>query len=296
MSSAKYIPTSLTPGEPICSLVPPGQCQLKDTFTPIPLLERIAVSKTSSILRFGLPDPNQPLNLSTCACILAKASMKKQQMETGSQDGDYEDVIRPYTPISTNALKGCFDLLIKNYAPTGKLSRYLHEIPIGTNVEFKHSNANVKIQAPFHQKHIVMIAGGTGITPMIQALHAILGDSDKTDGTHVTLIYGSRVADDILAQELLDAWSKTYSNRFTLVHILSHEPDDKTSLWTGPRGHITKEVLETYVPNPTMGEDLIIFVCGPPPMYDALCGPRNDKELTGTLAEMGYHANQVYKF
>lgn len=55
------------------------------------------------MLRFGLPDKEKGLGLSTCACILAGAKV---------DEGD-DMVIRPYTPISTNADKGTFDLLIK---------------------------------------------------------------------------------------------------------------------------------------------------------------------------------------
>ena len=49
------------------------------------------------------------------------------------------------------------------------------------------------------------------------------------------------------------------------------------------------------LPPPT--DDVVIFVCGPPGMYDSLCGPRNEpQELKGILAEMGYTAEQVVKF
>merc|ERR1719162_1950650 len=102
-------PPSLS-GKPHKSLVPPGKCQFKEDWTPVPLLERIVVSKTSSVLRFGLPDSSSPMDLSTCACILAKAS---------NVEGQEQDVIRPYTPISTNALVGSFDLLIKDYGGNG---------------------------------------------------------------------------------------------------------------------------------------------------------------------------------
>jgi cytochrome-b5 reductase len=281
MSSASV--SSSLAGAPTMSLVPPGQCQFKDEFVSAPLLERIVVSATSSILRFGLPDTSKPLDLSTCACILAKANI---------QD---EDVVRPYTPVSTNALIGSFDLLIKDYGPTAKMSRHMCEtLKVGDTVDFKHIDPNVKIQAPFPHKHIVMLTGGTGITPMIQALHAILGD--PTSKIQVTMLYGSRVASDILGKELIDAWDKEYGDeRFTNVHVLSHEPED--SSWTGMRGNINEELLKKYVPEPSVGEDLMIFICGPPPMYDALCGPRGEPdEIKGVLAEMGYQASQVCKF
>ena len=82
--------------------------------------------------------------------------------------------MRPYTPISTNADKGTFDLLVKCYE-LGELSKVLGEMPIGdTSVSFKHIDFNVKLQYPFGKKRIGMIAGGSGITPMIQALRALI--------------------------------------------------------------------------------------------------------------------------
>ena len=57
---------------------------------------------------------------------------------------------------------------------------------------------------------------------------------------------------------------------------------------------------EGYVPTPgdwpPPSDDVLIFVCGPPAMYDLLSGPRTDKALTGLLAEMGYSARHVVKF
>ena len=74
MSKANYNPPSMT-GKPTKSLVPPGKCQFTEDFVSVPLMERIPVSSTSSVLRFGLPNTSEPLNLSTCACILAKAEI-----------------------------------------------------------------------------------------------------------------------------------------------------------------------------------------------------------------------------
>merc|ERR1712087_712770 len=64
----------------------------------------------------------------------------------------------------------------KDYGANGFLSKYMCEqLKVGETINFKHIDFNIKIPAPFKHKKIGMIAGGTGITPMIQALHAILG-------------------------------------------------------------------------------------------------------------------------
>lgn len=147
--TAAELPSTLT-GAPKAALVPPGICQFTTEFTAVPLLKRIPVSSTSSVLRFALPDTTKSLQLSTCACILAQA-------EIGG-----ESVVRPYTPISTNADIGYFDLLVKNYGKNSKMSQYMHQIEPSTTLNFKHIDFNVKIQAPFDYDHIVMLVGGTG--------------------------------------------------------------------------------------------------------------------------------------
>jgi len=286
MAKASYNPPSLS-GKPELSLVAPGKCQFTEEWTSVPLLERIPVSKTSSVLRFGLPDKTKPMNLSTCACILAKASIAS------------EDVVRPYTPISTNELVGCFDLLVKDYGGNGMSNHMCKILKVGDTVDFKHIEFNVKKQAPFPQKKIIMLVGGTGITPMIQALHAILGgDETETNHNEVVLFYGSRTEDDILGRTLVDSWASDYPDQLKVVHVLSDVSPDGTTGWKGRTGYITKEVIEEEAEGcgPECGDDVIVFVCGPPPMYSALCGPRGEDEVKGLLADMGYKKEQVYKF
>jgi len=287
-------PMTLTERPPICNLTPPGVCQFTPTWADVPLLDRVpcGTGGTSFILRFGLPDTTKPMGLTTCACLLAAAELEN------SGNGEKMDVIRPYTPISTNHEIGCFDLLVKDYGENGWLSSYMcQDLPIGGTIKFKHIEFNVKIPAPFTHKKIGMIAGGTGITPMIQALHAILGkgeESQQSKTEEVSLLYGSRNADDILGGEMLQKWAEDNGEKFNYVDVLSNEPED--SSYKGERGFIDKEKIQKYLPPASDGEDVIIFVCGPPIMYELLCGPRNEPEVKGILGELGYSSSQVFKF
>jgi cytochrome-b5 reductase len=151
MCKPDSLPSSLQ-GLPVKSLVPPGVCQFGENSIAVPVIAKFPVSDTTSLIRFGVPDSNKPLGLSTCACLLAIAEV------------DGETVVRPYTPISTNECIGYFDLLVKNYGTTAKMSRFLCDIvqPDETLVAFKHIPFNVKTQAPFPYKEIGMIVGGTG--------------------------------------------------------------------------------------------------------------------------------------
>ncbi|KAL7537379.1 hypothetical protein ACHAXR_008752 [Thalassiosira sp. AJA248-18] len=293
MTAADY-PMILSERPAICNLVPPGQCQFNPTFQSVPLLDRQPCGSggTSFLLRFGLPDPTKPMDLTTCACLLASAELMDNEKKELAQ------VVRPYTPISSNNQVGCFDLLIKDYDENGWLSKYMcQDLPIGGMVDFKHIDFNIKIPAPFTHKKIGMIAGGTGITPMIQALHAILGegsDTQKSATEEVTLLYGSRNKNDILGGEMLQKWAGQHEDKFNHVDVLSNEPSD--SDYTGERGFIDKEKIVKYLPPASLGDDVIIFVCGPPIMYQLLCGPRNEPEVTGILGELGYTKEQVFKF
>lgn len=289
MSKTHSLPPSMT-GKPVCSLIEPGKCQLTPDWQSLKLLERVEVSPTSSVLKFETPDTAKALDLSTCACLLVGANIPTVE------SGEPPLVVRPYTPISTNAMIGSFDLLIKDYGPNSQMSNYLCKtLKVGEPVQFKHIEFNVKIQAPFVEPTtIVMLVGGTGVTPMVQALHAILGD-EKSKSQKVVMLYGSKTSDDILGKELLDQWAKDYPEQLEVHHILSHEAEGST--WTGMRGFIDKERMEKYAPAASVGTDVKIFVCGPPPMYNALCGPRNEPaEIKGLLADLGYSADQVYKF
>ena len=159
MTKLTDYPMSLPERPPICNLTPPGHCQFTPAWSDVPLLDRIpcGTGGTSFILRFGLPDTTKPMGLTTCACILAAAELES------NDNGEKVDVIRPYTPISTNDQVGCFDLLVKDYGENGWLSSYMcQDLPIGGTIKFKHIDFNVKIPAPFTHKKIGMICRWNG--------------------------------------------------------------------------------------------------------------------------------------
>ncbi|CAE8582329.1 unnamed protein product, partial [Polarella glacialis] len=162
---------------------------------------------------FALRDATKPMGLSTCACILSKFD----------EEGSPDPIVRPYTPVSTNALIGKFQLAVKVY-PGGKMSEHMKNLPIGEDIDFKHIAPNVKIQHPFGKKTITMLVGGTGVTPMIQALHAVLGT--ESDTTQVTMLFGNKTQKDILCKELLETWAENSGGRFKIVHVLSDAKDD----------------------------------------------------------------------
>ena len=109
-----------------------------------------------------------------------------------------EEVTKKYTPISDSIYNGYIEFVIKCYKD-GKLTPYLFNLHEGDSIEIKGPNIN-KLQYPFANKaNIGMIAGGTGITPMIQILKEMVLN-EKYDTRFVDLLYANKSMDDYLCQ------------------------------------------------------------------------------------------------
>ena len=133
-----------------------------------------------------------------------------------------------------------------------------------------------------------MLGGGTGITPLFQALQLLLR---KNDTTEVRLLYGNRTEQDILLRTELQGYADSCS-RFTYIEVLSRAGAD----WEGERGRIDEAMIKKHCFPPA--NDTSVFVCGPPAMYECCCGSRNEKEMKeGTaLHTLGYTTDMVFKF
>ena len=269
-----------------------SSCCLPTSWVELPLLGVQQHSHDSSIFRFGLPEGRSSLDLPVCACLLLRAP--------GATPED-EDIVRPYTPIREEP--GSFELLVKRYEQ-GKASQFLHELAPGASVGFKHIAKNIKIQHPFSYRHITMIAGGTGITPMYQALSQMFGGgaaggSEASQArTEVSLLYGSATEADILLRDELDELARHAEGRLHVHHVIGRSPEDRPEGWAGECGWVDSEKVARLGFGPAADGSSAAFVCGLPALYDAMCGPRDEGGLrAGTALErLGYAAADVVKF
>jgi predicted ferric reductase len=121
---------------------------------------------------------------------------------------------------------------------------------------------------------LVMISGGIGITPMLSMLRYM---ADTGDSRKVTLIWSNRTEAEILCRGEIDGMKEKLPN-FAIHHVLSRQKDFK-----GPTGRLSAETLEKLLSG--CGRQAAVFVCGPPPMMDAVC--RNLKRL-------GFKGSHIY--
>lgn len=218
-----------------------------DKFQEFPLIQKVVVSHNSAVYRFGLPRHTDVLGLPI-----------GQHISIGAEINGKE-VVRSYTPISTDEEKGYFDLLIKVYE-NGLITRFVDNLKIGDNLQVR-GPKGFFTYTPNMVKEFGMVAGGTGITPMYQIITEIARNPD--DHTKVTLIYGNVTENDILLRPELDLIAKENPN-IKIHHVLNNPPEG----WQGDVGYITQDILEKKLAKPT--PDTQLLLCGPPPMTSAI--------------------------
>ncbi|MGJ8691311.1 MAG: 2Fe-2S iron-sulfur cluster-binding protein [Thalassotalea sp.] len=69
-------------------------------------------------------------------------------------------------------------------------------------------------------RHLVLIAGGSGITPMMAILKTALS---QTTDTKISMLYVNKSPNDIIFKDELNALAQAHSERFTLHHYLDSE-------------------------------------------------------------------------
>jgi ferredoxin-NADP reductase len=109
-----------------------------------------------------------------------------------------------------------------------------------------------------------MIAGGSGITPIISILETVLR---VETGSRVTLIYGNRGSDDVIFRDRLAALCDEFGERLVVDHVLERPPQG----WLAGEGLLSGEVLEARLQALGIQDEGLIryFVCGPTPMMEA---------------------------
>ena len=265
-----------------------------DDVFELELSDKVQLTPDTNRYRFKLPKDNDVLGLPV-----------GKHLSLISENEDGEQVSRSYTPVSTDNNIGFVDFVIKVYKRNehpdfpegGFMSQKVDQLEIGETFKFKGPNGRLtyigngefnikqlKSQGgeliTKNYKNIGMIAGGSGITPMIPIIRTVL--SSETDNTQLNLLFANKKEEDIILRDKLENRQEEFSDQYRFFYTLD-EPGDN---WNGFSGFINSDMIKNTMPAPS--EDTLILLCGPPKMISEAVKP--------SLEELDYSKENIFTF
>jgi cytochrome-b5 reductase len=259
-----------------------------DDFKPIQLISKSQLSHDVQLFRFQLPT-------GTILGLPVGQHITFKFVDTETE----KDVIRSYTPIKSDESTGIVEFCIKiyfkdthpNFPAGGKMSQHLNNLSIGDHILMRgpkgnityHESGLISIQKSpkLHQKQpkkIGLIAGGTGITPMLQVIQHIL---DMNFDIEISLLFANQTENDIFMKDFIESLP---SDRVHVWYTIDKALNPET--WNYSTGYINSKMIQDHLPAPH--DDHLIFVCGPLPMIKYACEP--------AFKELGFEEGHWFAF
>ncbi len=201
-------------------------------------------NETHDVKTFRL-DPEQRVNFTPGQYCLVSI--------IGSEE--HKGTKKPFT-YANSPTKNYVELTIKRI---GEFTSTMHNLGVGDRLLLDGPRGELLNFDETVEEDVVFLAGGSGITPFISAIRYAV-DLDLEN--HMTLIFSNRTKEDIIFEDELKEINQM--EKFNIVSTLS---DDWPEDWDGETGIIDREMVTKYVDKP--GEK-IWYICGPPPMIDAM--------------------------
>jgi ring-1,2-phenylacetyl-CoA epoxidase subunit PaaE len=128
-------------------------------------------------------------------------------------------------------------------------------------------------------KHVLAVAAGSGITPILSIIKTCL---EQDDTSQVTLMYGNRSTASSMFRNTLEDLKNAYMDRFNLVFIFSRESQD-IDLYNG---RIDADKCEQLLSRLMKVTDLAgAFICGPQEMTE---------QVSNSLISQGLSKQKVH--
>jgi Na+-transporting NADH:ubiquinone oxidoreductase subunit F len=193
------------------------------------------------------------------------------QIEAPSPEGP---VFRAYS-ISSPVYESQVVELVVRLVPGGIGSTYLHNLRVGDSVRFTGSYGEFRLNED-PSVEVVCVGGGCGVAPMRNIIYSLY---DRWPDRSCRLFFGCRTTKDVLYLEEFKELARKHPN-FHVVYALS-DPLSPDEQWDGETGFIHLAV-DKYL---EAGRECQAFLCGPPPMIEA---------VTLVLEEKGLQPQDVF--
>ena len=138
----------------------------------------------------------------------------------------------------------------------GVMSRYLRDRAApGDAITMTGPFGRFYLRRPTHP--ILMVAGGTGLAPMLSMLDHMAEVGWTAQSVH--LLCGANTADELFCLDKLGAYRSAGIDLSVEVAVV-----DPVDGWGGAAGHVTSLLRDDVI-----GDEADIYLCGPPPMIEA---------------------------
>jgi ferredoxin-NADP reductase len=172
-------------------------------------------------------------------------------------DSDVPAEEHPFTIASSPAAADRISLTIKS---CGDFTNLIDQIRPGDRAIVHGPFGRFALDLHPDESHLVFVAGGVGITPLMSMLRAM---RDRGQARRVTLVYASRTLDDVLFTPELIAMESAGRPALDVVYVLSEPPP----WWSGEAGRVDVHRLAGWSGGL---EEKSFYLCCPPPMNAAL--------------------------
>ncbi len=181
---------------------------------------------------------------------------------------DGEDIRRSYSICSAPGDR-FLRVGVKKVAD-GRFSRFVNDLlSVGDTIRVMPPEGRfTSLIGPRHD--YLLIASGSGITPMLSIAATVLGHEPEST---VTLLYGNRSTETIMFREELDDLKDRHMRRFSLIHVLSREKQDVDLLNGRIDGERVRLLAERGLIDPKGSDG--VFLCGPGEMIDDVASALN---------------------
>ena len=188
-----------------------------------------------------------------------KLQYKAGQFLTLIEEIDGKSVRRAYSLCSSPYVDEYPAVTIKR-VEGGLMSNYLNDnAKAGKMMEIMEPMGNFTTEfAADRKRHLIMFAGGSGITPMMAILQSLLTQEPQSI---VSLIYANRNEHSIIFKDKIASLQAQYEGRMHVHHVLDEAPMN----WQGASGLLNPEMLkELFRLIPDWGmEHTTYLMCGP---------------------------------